>query len=133
MKIKLDANDTLFSIMVRERDGNKCIFCPKTAEQGWRMTNSHYWGRGDKHNRFNPLNCDTLCFYCHEQNEGNKQGKYRDFKIQQLGTEKYKEMENLHYTGTKKYGAYEKKSLNKILKEQYKNKEHLKPDWQVIW
>lgn len=132
MRIKLDKNDQLFSIMVRERDGNKCIFCPKKAPE-WRMTNSHYWGRGDKVHRFDPLNCDTLCFYCHEQNEGNKQGKYREWKLKQLGKKIYQEMERRHYQETKKYGAYEKELLYKILKVQYENKEHLEKDWKVEW
>ena len=132
--VKIDKNDTLFSIMVRERDGDKCCFCNKTASQGWRMTNSHFWGRGDKHNRFNPLNCDTLCFTCHTNNEGNKQGIYKTWKLKQLGKKVYDELERIHYQGgTKKYGAYEKDALHKILKEQYKNKEHLKPNWKVIW
>lgn len=119
--------------MIRERDKGQCQFCPKNANQGWRMTNSHYWGRGDKSNRFNPKNCDTLCFTCHQDNEGNKQGKYREWKLKQLGEEVYREMEITHYRGYKKYGEFEKKKLYDILKEQYKNKEHLKPDWQVNW
>jgi hypothetical protein len=37
--------------MIRERDG-KCVFCGKTSEQA-SLQNSHFWGRGDKVNRFN--------------------------------------------------------------------------------
>lgn len=117
--------------MIRERDG-KCVFCGKTAEQA-SLQNSHFWGRGDKQHRFDPKNCDTLCFSCHMQNEGIKQGKYRDFKLKQLGKKLYQEMERNHYQQTKKYGEYEKKQLKKILEEQYKNGDHLKPDWKVVW
>lgn len=130
-KIKIDPNDKLFSIMIRERD-KKCVFCGKTAEQA-SLQNSHFWGRSDKTNRFNPDNCDTLCFYDHMQNEGIKQGKYRDFKIKQLGKKKYQEMERNHYQSSKKYGEYEKKQLNRILKEQYANGDHLKKGWTVVW
>lgn len=133
MKIKLDPNDQLFSIMVRERDNHTCKFCGKTKEQGYVMQNSHFWGRGDKIHRFDPLNCDTLCFTCHMNNEGNKQGFYRDYKLKQLGEEKYRLMEIDHYQKTKQYGKYEKALLKTILKEQYKNKEHLEKDWTVIW
>ena len=133
MRIKLDPNDKLFSIMIKERDNLQCQFCPKNGIQGWKIENSHYWGRGDKSNRFNPLNCDTLCFQCHANNEGNKQGFYRTWKMKQLGNKVYKELEILHNQGYKKYGAYEKKILSGILKEQYKNKEHLKANWKVIW
>lgn len=131
-KIKIDPNDKLFSIMVRERDGNKCVFCGRTSDQ-YSIQNSHYWGRGDKQHRFDPLNCDALCFTCHNTHEGNKQGVYRDFKIKQLGKKKYQEMERNHYKSSKKYGEYEKKQLNRILKEQYANGDHLKPNWTVVW
>lgn len=50
----------------------------------------------------------------------------------QLGEEKYIALERLHNT-IKKYGEFEKKTLMKILKEQYANKEHLKKGWQVVW
>lgn len=130
-KIKIDKNDAIFSKMIRERDG-ACVFCGKTAEQT-KLENSHFWGRGDKIHRFDPKNCDTLCFRCHMENEGNKQGRYRDFKIKQLGEELYNKMEQDHYQKTKKYGKFEKDALIKILREQYKNEEHLKPDWVVEW
>jgi hypothetical protein len=133
MNIKLDKNDQLFSIMVRERDEYKCVFCGKSKEQGYTMQNSHFWGRGDKSNRFNPLNCDTLCFTCHNDNESNKQGFYRDWKIKQLGLDTYKELEILHNRGYKKYGKFEKNKLNSILKQQYENKEHFKEKWSVVW
>lgn len=133
MKVTIDKNDKLFSIMIRERDKDQCQFCPKNGSQGWRMTNSHYWGRGDKSNRFNPLNCDTLCFICHADNEGNKQGFYRTWKMKQLGKKLYDEMEKVHNQGYKKYGAYEKDLLLEILKRQYANKEHLDKDWKVEW
>lgn len=132
MTTKADKQDTLFSIMIRERDGNKCIWCSKRAPE-WRMTNSHYWGRKDKIHRFDPLNCDCLCFTCHEENESNKQGKYREYKIAQLGEPKYMDMQRKHYQESKKYGVFEKAKLFKILKEQYANKEHLKKGWTVDW
>ncbi len=119
--------------MIRERDNYTCKFCGKNKEQGYTMQNSHFWGRGDKIHRFDPLNCDTLCFTCHMNNEGNKQGFYRDFKLKQLGEEKYRLMEIDHYQKTKKYGKFEKDILQKILKEQYKNKEHLIKTWNVLW
>lgn len=133
MKIKLDKNDQLFSLMIRERDNHTCVFCGKSKAQGYVMQNSHYWGRGDKVHRFDPKNCDTLCFTCHNNNEGNKQGFYRDWKLNQIGEELHRKMEQDHYQLTKKYGVFEKKLLNDILKEQYENKKHLEKDWTVIW
>lgn len=134
MGIKIDSRDNLFSKMIRERDNWTCQFCNTKYEPGSRgLQNSHFWGRGDKIHRFDPKNCDALCAGCHFRHEGNKQGFYRDWKIKQLGEELYNKMEKDHYQKTKKYGKFEKDALIKILREQYKNEEHLKPDWKVIW
>ena len=132
MHIKLDPNDKLFSIMIRERDGDKCVFCGKSKEQGYTLQNSHFWGRGHKSTRFDPKNCDCLCFSCHINNEGNKQGMYRTWKLNQLGEQGYKDLE-LKHNQTKHYGAYEKKLLLTILKDEYKEKKHLKKDWDFNW
>lgn len=84
MKVKRDPCDIKFSELIRERDG-KCVFCGRVG----RLECSHFWGRGMKATRFDPLNCDALCFTCHAENEGNKQGFYRSWKISQLGQERY--------------------------------------------
>lgn len=115
MKIKSDPQDTLFSKLIRERDG-RCVFCGKTKEQGYVLQNSHFWGRGNKATRFDPLNCDTLCFKCHMENEGNKQGKYRTWKLKQLGEEEYNKLER-RARATVRYGAFEKPIIKKHLKE----------------
>lgn len=128
-RVKIDKNDQLFSKMIRERDG-KCVLCGDTQRKS---ECSHYWGRKDKVNRFNPQNADYLCFSCHLRVEGNKQGEYRTYKLKQLGCEVYDEMEKNHYQKTKKYGEFEKNKLYEILKKQYKNRDHLKPDWKVVW
>jgi len=128
-RIKLDKNDTLFSKMIRERDG-KCVLCGDTQRKS---ECSHFWGRSDKIHRFDPRNAEYLCFTCHMRVEGNKQGEYRTYKLKQLGEEVYNKMQADHYQKTKQYGKYEKEKLYQILKEQYKNKDHLKPDWKVEW
>lgn len=128
-RIKQDKNDALFSKMIRERDG-RCVLCGDTERKS---ECSHYWGRGDKVHRFDPLNAEYLCFSCHVRVEGNKQGEYRTYKIKQLGEKKHKEMELAHYSKTKQYGKYEKELLYKILKEQYEKKDHLKEGWTVNW
>lgn len=77
--------DDIFSLEIRQRDGFKCVFCPRTKAQGYLIQNSHYWGRGNKVTRYDPENCDALCAKCHMDNEGSKQGFYTDWKEQQLG------------------------------------------------
>ena len=80
--------DTEFSIHIRERD-SFCFFgCGRPSKQ-----NSHFWGRGNSATRYDPLNCDGVCGHCHMENEGNKQGLYRDLKIKQLGQKGYNELE----------------------------------------
>ena len=84
--------DALFSKWIRERDG-KCIRCGKTEY----LQNSHFWPRGRSGTRYDPLNCDTLCYGCHYGNnngwERMKQGEYRTFKLNQLGAEAYAKLE----------------------------------------
>jgi len=84
--------DGLFSKFIRERDG-KCVRCGKTEY----LQCSHFWPRAISSTRFDPENCDTLCYGCHYGDryhgwEYAKQGEYRDFKIKQLGDEGYKNL-----------------------------------------
>lgn len=126
-RIKLDPNDVLFSKMIRERDG-ACVFC---GRRYGKLENSHFWGRGNKTTRFNALNCDALCFQCHAQNEGNKQGFYRSWKLKQLGEEVYNDLERLaRMTGP--YGEWEKEIINKSLKAQESARAHLEKGWVGI-
>lgn len=131
-KIRIDPNDVKFSKMIRERDGGKCVFgCGKSAAAGYKMECSHFWGRGNKVTRFDPENCDTLCFQCHAQNEGNKQGFYRTWKMKQLGLKAYKALEE-RARKMGHYGEYEKKIIKQILTEQEKSGIHLAPGWPGI-
>ena len=116
MKVRIDPRDTKFSQLIRERDGYTCVFCGRSKEQGYVMQNSHFWGRGNKATRFDPLNCDTLCFTCHSKNEGNKQGFYRSWKIEQLGQEEYDKLEK-RAKEIVSYGKFEKPIIAKHLKE----------------
>lgn len=80
--------DKEFSIEIRTRDP-LCFFgCGRPSRQ-----NSHFWGRGNSATRYDPENCDGACGKCHMENEGNKQGLYRELKIQQLGQERYDALE----------------------------------------
>lgn len=117
MRIKIDPADTLFSKLIRERDGWKCQFCGTQYEPPTSgLQCSHFWGRGNKATRFDPENCDALCYGCHARNEGNKQGFYRDFKIKQLGKKGYNALEKRSKM-IAKYGQYNKKQVLAHLKE----------------
>lgn len=59
------------------------------------LTCSHFWARQHKGTRFDPLNCDSICWFpCHAYRwEKEKQGEYREFKLKQLGISGYKALE----------------------------------------
>lgn len=84
--------DILFSKWIRERDG-KCVRCGRTTS----LQCSHFWPRDISATRYDPDNCDTLCYACHYGNnqgwERAKQGEYRYFKINQLGISGYELLE----------------------------------------
>lgn len=97
-KTSVKKADALFSKWVRDRDG-KCVRCGKTEH----LQCSHFWPRAASHTRFDPENCDTLCYGCHYGDryhgwEYAKQGEYRTFKISQLGEEKYRKLEERYNT-----------------------------------
>lgn len=132
MRIKLDKNDTLFSKMVRERDGWRCQFCLTQYEPPTNgLQNSHFWGRGNKTTRFDPLNCDALCYGCHSKHEGNKQGYYREWKTAQIGKRAYADLER-RARATGKYGEYEKRVVWSELCAQYASGAHLKDGWTGV-
>lgn len=102
MRIKISPADLLFSHEIRGRDGWKCVRCKR---QFTPPTNglhcSHFWGRGNKKTRFDPRNCDALCYGCHSHWEGRVNG-YEEFKREQLGPEQYADLErcarsNIHF------------------------------------
>ena len=86
MKVGIDAADKAFSNYVRTRDGWSCVRCGKHYEPPTSaLHNSHYFGRGRENTRFDPENCDSLCYGCHQHwGSADKEG-YRQFKINQLG------------------------------------------------
>ena len=97
MRIKILSEDALFSRWIRKRDG-KCMRCGSKVgynPDGEPIThqNSHYWGRRNWGVRFDPENCDTLCFYCHQQWGGDYRRDYEAFKRKQLGEISYRNLE----------------------------------------
>ena len=81
--------DMAFSVFIRQRDG-KCVRCGRKDM----LTCSHFWGRTHSATRYDPENCDAVCVGCHLFIwEKEKQGEYRDFKLKQLGQERYDALE----------------------------------------
>lgn len=94
MKIKIFKEDQLFSRYIRIRDGWSCQRCHAQHEIGSQgLHNSHYWGRGNWSTRFDPENCDALCFACHRLWGGDYRRDYENFKRKQLGEKRYMQLE----------------------------------------
>jgi hypothetical protein len=89
-KMRIDQADRLFSLWIRHRDDWTCQRCQKKCLAGSAsLQNSHYFGRTKLSVRFDPLNCDALCFGCHRIWEKEDREGYRVFKIRQLGQKGY--------------------------------------------
>lgn len=65
-KIKIDPADKAFSLYIRTRDNWTCQRCGKQYEPPTSALHcSHFQGRGKEGTRFEPDNCDALCYGCH--------------------------------------------------------------------
>lgn len=107
--IKISKLDALFSKQIRERDNWTCVRCGRRYEPPTNALHcSHFWGRANKATRYDPENCDALCYGCHALWEANKQGEYRDFKIKQLGKKGYNALER-RARSIIKFGEFEMK------------------------
>lgn len=83
--------DDIFSKAIRTRDKWTCQRCDNYFPEGKRrgLDCSHYFGRQAQGTRFEPDNCISLCRGCHNYwDEIDKEG-YRDFKIKQLGQDRF--------------------------------------------
>lgn len=88
----IESIDKIVSLRVRERDNWICIYCGKQVLGG--QSNSHFWNRDLMSVRWDMDNCDTACWMpCHSIHlEQRKNGWYRDFKIKQLGQERFDQL-----------------------------------------
>ena len=66
-KVKIRSSDKLFSDCIRERAEWTCERCGAYKPEGQRMGLhcSHFHGRGKWSTRFDPDNCESLCYGCH--------------------------------------------------------------------
>lgn len=111
MNIKRDKTDILFSKLIRERDDHTCQYCGNETRK---MECSHYWGRGNRATRWSPMNCDCLCFTCHMNFEGSKQGAYRDWMMGRLGEREHERLRK-RAQSVVKCGKYEKELIHKFI------------------
>lgn len=91
--VKIDVADTRFSWWIRLRDRH-CMRCHSPVrlnDKGLPIshTNSHYYGRGAFNTRFDPENCDTLCYACHVRWGSTHRNEYEEFKVAQIGQQAF--------------------------------------------
>lgn len=88
-KIKLNPTDTVFSQCIRERANWTCERCGKVYTPPTRALHcSHFHSRGKWGTRFDPDNCEALCYGCHSHMGGNP-ALHRERILEKLGEELY--------------------------------------------
>jgi hypothetical protein len=114
----LSAEDSLFSRIIRERDGNRCKVCGIDGVFA-QMECSHFWGRRYEGTRFDFDNADCLCHLCHGHFE-RKKGEgmaYFNWKFEQLGAERFDSLRIKAHEYHKKDRAWVREVLEAALKE----------------
>lgn len=124
MRIKIDPADKIFSKYIRVRDG-RCVRCKREGEydkQGLQikgLQNSHFWGRKNESTRFDPENCDSLCYGCHQYFHGNPY-EHVKWKKKRIGEERFKALELRHNLYMKKDRKLALLVAKKLLEEEVK-------------
>ena len=106
--------DAVFSIFIRNRDGNKCVLCNSTD----RVQCGHLIKRGKMATRYDEVNCHCLCSICNFKDQYEPQHYTRWF-VKNYGALMYedlvdrskgiKQMKRIDYEGIiKKYGSNDK-------------------------
>lgn len=94
MRIKIDLADKYFSKYIRTRDNWTCQRCKtEYPENSQGLHCSHYWNRWREGTRYEPDNCDALCFGCHKLWGSDERDEYTKFKTKQLGENRMKTLE----------------------------------------
>jgi len=105
MKIKIRKADSEFSRYLRAKRNWTCERCYRREEGGMQV--SHFYGRKAESVRFSEVNCDVLCFSCHNFFEMNPL-EYVVWKTKKLGEKKLKEL-------TMEWATPQKRDDKKIL------------------
>ena len=81
--------DREFSLLVREKAGWTCARCARLFEGAREELHcSHFWSRVNKSVRFDPENCDALCWECHYRFDQHP-AEHREWKLAKMGPERF--------------------------------------------
>lgn len=113
--IKRRAADKHFSNCVRCRANWACERCGKYYPEGMRMALhcSHFFGRGKWSTRFDPKNCEALCYGCHMYVTAHPE-EHRQEKISRIGQEEFDKLSIKAYSSI--LGKKARKSERQISK-----------------
>ncbi len=98
-KIKESDLDKVFSLFIRNRD-RVCKYPLRGPDDyhAGNLQNSHFHGRTARSVRWDEENCDAICGRHHQFLEGRKNAEYADWKLKQLGPERFNELKKRYYT-----------------------------------
>jgi len=125
-KAKERKTDKLFSIYIRTKDGWRCIACDLEngskdySENKRGLHCSHYWGRGHENTRFDPENCDSLCWYHHKFGWGHGDGRneYTAYMRKKLGDKGFDLLDVRAHTYKKRDDKLDMIILKELLKQE---------------
>ena len=118
-KIQIRPVDTIFSKYIRTRDGWICQNCGKFCGENnslHKLECSHHFTRGKESTRFDPNNCVSLCFNCHQSFHDSKELR-NNFMIKRLGQREYDLLELRSNSKGNKDDALTKIYILKLMEE----------------
>ena len=90
--------DKVFSLWIRRRD-KICQFPLRSKDDyhAGSLQNSHFYGRNARSVRWDEDNCDAICARHHQFLEERKNAEYADWKLRQLGQERFDALKAKYY------------------------------------
>jgi hypothetical protein len=121
-KMKRDPADAAFSNYIRTRDNWTCQRCGKVYPPPTTALHcSHFMGRGKEATRFDPDNCDALCYGCHQFFTSHPAEHY-DWQVKKKGQKLVDNLKLRAHTYKKKDRAFEKLIWTKALEDLTKQR-----------
>lgn len=97
-QIKEKKLDDAFSLFIRNKYNWTCERCGlRVPPPTNKIQCSHFYSRSIRPTRFEEDNADCFCQTCHMQWENRKNAEYYDWKLEKLGTVKFKRLKRLAY------------------------------------
>ena len=92
-RIKITSLDRLFSYYIRWiREEGKCKRCGRQFIQPTNILHcSHFYGRANRRVRYDPDNCDAMCYHDHQYLSSHP-NTYVEWKKEQLGEKKFEDL-----------------------------------------